>query len=356
MTMLRNWLPRIVLAAAAALAAYLGWQWLRPNPLPPGFASGNGRIEAVDIDIAAKLPGRVEVIYVNEGDPVTAGQVLAKIDTRILRAQLRETLAELERARIAIETARSQVVQRRAEKEAALALVLQRKTELDAAQRRVARSEELAPKGATAQQVLDDDRARYDGAKAAVSAAEAQVAAADAAIGTAESQVVGAQAAHQAALATIERIEADIDDSSLKAPRDGRVQYRVSQPGEVLGIGGRVLNMVDLADVYMTFFLPTEAAGRLAIGDEVRIVLDTAPDYVIPARVTFVADVAQFTPKTVETTVERLKLMFRVKANIAPELLAKHVDRVKTGLPGVAYVRTDPKAEWPARLAIKLPP
>jgi HlyD family secretion protein len=356
MTMLRNWLPRIVLAAAAALAAYLGWQWLRPNPLPPGFASGNGRIEAVDIDIAAKLPGRVEVIYVNEGDPVTAGQVLAKIDTRILRAQLRETLAELERARIAIETARSQVVQRRAEKEAALALVLQRKTELDAARRRVARSEELAPKGATAQQVLDDDRARYDGAKAAVSAAEAQVAAADAAIGTAESQVVGAQAAHQAALATIERIEADIDDSSLKAPRDGRVQYRVSQPGEVLGIGGRVLNMVDLADVYMTFFLPTEAAGRLAIGDEVRIVLDTAPDYVIPARVTFVADVAQFTPKTVETTVERLKLMFRVKANIAPELLAKHVDRVKTGLPGVAYVRTDPKAEWPARLAIKLPP
>jgi HlyD family secretion protein len=233
---------------------------------------------------------------------------------------------------------------------------MQRKTELGAAGRRVARSEELAPKGATAQQVLDDDRARYDGAMAAVAAAEAQVAAADAAIGTAESQVVGAQAAHEAALATIERIEADIDDSALKAPRDGRVQYRVAQPGEVLGVGGRVLNMVDLVDVYMTFFLPTEAAGRLAIGDEVRIVLDTAPEYVIPARVTFVADVAQFTPKTVETAVERLKLMFRVKANIAPALLARHIDRVKTGLPGVAYVRIDSRAEWPANLAIKLPP
>ena len=285
-----------------------------------------------------------------------AGQVLAKIDTRILRAQLRETEAERDRASIAIETARSQVVQRRAEKQAALALLTQRRTEVDAARRRVARSEELAPKGATAQQVLDDDRARYEGTKAAAAAAEAQVAAADAAITTAESQVVGAQAAYEAALATIERIQADIDDNALKAPRDGRVQYRVAQPGEVLGVGGKVLNMVDLADVYMTFFLPTEAAGRLAIGDDVRIVLDTAPDYVIPARVTFVADVAQFTPKTVETSVERLKLMFRIKANIDPALLAKHVDRVKTGLPGVAYVRIDRNAEWPARLTVKLPP
>jgi HlyD family secretion protein len=350
------WMPRIAAILAVVGVVYLAWQWLKPPPLPTGFASGNGRIEAVDIDIAAKLPGRVENIFVNEGDFVKAGQVLAKIDTRTLRAQLRETEAERDRARIAIETARSQVVQRRAEKQAALALVTQRRTEVDAARRRVARSEELAPKGATAQQVLDDDRARYEGTKAAAAAAEAQVAAADAAITTAESQVVGAQAAYEAAQATIERIQADIDDSALKAPRDGRVQYRVAQPGEVLGVGGRVLNMVDLADVYMTFFLPTEAAGRLAIGDEVRIVLDTAPDYVIPARVTFVADVAQFTPKTVETAVERLKLMFRVKANIAPELLARHIDRVKTGLPGVAYVRTDPKAEWPAKLAVKLPP
>lgn len=355
MTLSRAWLLRIAVVVLAAGAAYLAWQWLRPQPLPPGFASGNGRIEAVDIDIAAKLPGRVQDILVNEGDMVKAGQVLANMDTRVLRTQLRETQAARDQARIAIETARSKVVQRKAEKQAALALVTQRQTELDAARRRVARSEELAPKGATAQQVLDDDRARHEGAKAAVAAAEAQVAAADAAIGTAESEVVGAQAAYEAALATIDRIQADIDDSALKAPRDGRVQYRVAQPGEVLGAGGKVLNMVDLSDVYMTFFLPTEAAGRLAIGSEVRLVLDTAPQYVIPARVTFVADVAQFTPKSVETAVERLKLMFRIKANIDPALLGKHLDQVKTGLPGVAYVRTDPKAEWPADLKVNFP-
>lgn len=356
MTPWRQWLPRIGVVLLVAGAGYLGWQWLRPPALPPGFASGNGRIEAVDIDIAAKLPGRIKDILVREGDIVREGQVLANIDTRVLDAQLRETQAALEQARIAIETARSQVVQRKAEKVAALALVSQRRTEVDSARRRVARSEELAPKGATAQQVLDDDRARHEGAKAALSAAEAQVAAADAAIGTAESQVVGAQAAQVAAQATIDRIQADIDDSALKAPRPGRVQYRVAQAGEVVGAGGKVMNMVDLSDVYMTFFLPTEAAGRVGIGSEVRLVLDTAVQYVIPAKITFVADVAQFTPKTVETSVERLKLMFRVKANIEPALLEKYVDHVKTGLPGMAYVRTDSKAEWPANLAVRFPP
>jgi HlyD family secretion protein len=125
----------------------------------------------------------------------------------------------------------------------------------------------------------------------------------------------------------------------------------VAQPGEVLSAGGRVLNLVDLSDVYMTFFLPTAQAGRIAIGSDVRLVLDAAPQYVIPAKVSFIADVAQFTPKTVETEEERQKLMFRVKARISPELLKKHVQQVKTGLPGMAYVRTDLSAEWPARLA-----
>ena len=162
--------------------------------------------------------------------------------------------------------------------------------------------------------------------------------------------MVDAGAAVEAAKASLESIGADINDSILKSPRDGRVQYRVAQPGEVLSAGGRVLNLVDLGDVYMTFFLPTAQAGRVAIGADVRLILDAAPQYVIPAKVTFVADVAQFTPKTVETEEERLKLMFRVKAQIAPELLRKYIQQVKTGLPGMAYVRLDQKVEWPASL------
>jgi HlyD family secretion protein len=132
------------------------------------------------------------------------------------------------------------------------------------------------------------------------------------------------------------------------------VQYRVAQPGEVLAAGGRVLNMVDLGDVYMTFFLPTAQAGRVAIGTEVRLVLDAAPQWVVPAQVRFVADVAQFTPKTVETEEERQKLMFRVRAQVPKDLLQKYITYVKTGLPGVAYLRVDPEAEWPEFLSANL--
>src|SRR5699024_2448885 len=119
-------------------------------------------------------------------------------------------------------------------------------------------------------------------------------------IDSAKAGVVQAKTRVDAATATERRITADLDDSVLKAPRNGRIQYRVAEPGEVLGAGGRVLNMVDLSDVYMTFFLPTEDAGKVALGSEVHIVLDAAPNIVIPAKTTFVASVAQFTPKTVE--------------------------------------------------------
>lgn len=352
---IRTWLWRIALIALAGGAAVAAWWFLQPRGLPDGFAAGNGRIEAVEIDIAAKTAGRVGDILVDEGDFVRAGQVLARMDTAVLEAQLREAEAELQRARISIETATSLVTQREAEREAAEALIAQRKAELDAAQRRLARSQALTPKGAVPEAKLDDDRAAFQAARAAVGTAAAQAAAAQAAIGQARSNVVAAQSTVEATQATIQRIQADIDDSILKSPRDGRVQYRVAQPGEVLSPGGVVLNIVDLTDVYMTFFLPTEQAGRVALGSEARLLLDAAPQYVVPAAVSFVADVAQFTPKTVETAEERQKLMFRVKVRIDPELLRKHLHQVKTGLPGMAYVRLDPRVDWPPELQTRLP-
>jgi HlyD family secretion protein len=339
-----------VVVAVVASGAFLAWWFLWPAGLPPGIAASNGRIEATEIDVAAKIAGRIEEIFADEGDFVTSGQTLAKMDTASLEAERREAEAQLQRATIAVETAQSLVRQRESERAADVAVVAQREAELDAAQRRFTRSANLAPRRDIPEQRLDDDRANFQAAKAALSAAQAQVAAADAAISAAKSQIVDAQAAIEAAKATIERIQADIDDSTLYSPRDGRVQYRVAQPGEVLPAGGRVLNLVDLTDVYMTFYLPTDQAGRVPLGAEALLHLDAFPDALIPARITFVADVAQFTPKTVETAVERQKLMFRLKAQIPPELLRKHILLVKTGLPGMAYVKLDPKAEWPATL------
>ena len=351
----RTWLLRIALIIIAGVIAFYAWKTLRPDGLPEGFAGSNGRIEATEINIAAKMSGRIKDIMVNEGDFVTAGEVLAVMDTAVLEAQLREAEAQLERALVGIETAENQVTQRTAEKSTAEAVVAQRKAELDAAQKRLARTETLAERGIVPAQKLDDDRAELQRAKAAVSAAQAQVAAADAAISSARSQIIASESEAEAMRATIQRIKADIDDSALRSPRDGRVQYRVAQPGEVLNAGGTVLNLVDLSDVYMTFFLPTEDAGRVKLGAEARIILDAAPQYVIPAKISFVADVAQFTPKSVETAEERQKLMFRLKAKIPPELLRKHIEDVKTGLPGMAYVRLNPNAEWPAQLEVRLP-
>lgn len=351
----RSWI--LLVAAVVVLGlGYSLWQGLTRERLPPGFASGNGRIEAVEIDVATKTPGRVIEILVREGDFVEPGQILARMDTEVLEAQLREAEARLRRAEIAVEAAASSVTQRRAEKEAAEAIVAQREAEYDGAQRRLARSRELAPRGTVPIQRLDDDRAQAASARAAVNAAKAQVAAAEAAIAAAEARIVDAEAEVEAVRATIQRIQADLDDSYLRSPRRGRVQYRVAELGEVLPAGGRILNLVDLSDVYMTFFLPTSEAGRVAIGSEVRLRLDAAPEHVIPARATFVADVAQFTPRTVETRDERVKLMFRVRARIEPELLERYITQVKTGLPGVAYVRLDPEAAWPDWLELTLQP
>jgi len=344
----------VALVVIAIVGIWL-WQQFNPRALPPGFAAGNGRIEAVEVDVATKAPGRIKSILVDEGDFVHAGQVLAKMDTSTLQAQLQEANAQLQRARTGVDTARHQVAQRQSEKASAEAVVAQRQAEQDAAGKRLARTRSLLKKGVASAQALDDDRAQYLAARAAVSAAQAQAAASEAAIATARSQVISAESAVKAAQATIQRIQSEIDDSTLRAPCDGRIQYRVAQPGEVLGAGGRVLNLVNLSDVYMTFFLPTADAGRLALGSEARLVLDAAPEYVFPAKVIYVSSVAQFTPKTVETPDERLKLMFRVKVKIAPALLKKYIRNVKTGLPGMAYVRLDDKAAWPAWLQVKLP-
>ncbi|WP_454887495.1 HlyD family secretion protein [Sphingomonas oryzagri] len=351
---MKHWAARGGIVLLIAAVAFGGWWLLRPKGFGPGIVAGNGRIEATEIDVAAKTPGRIADILVDEGDFVRQGQVVAHIDTQVLEAQRAEAEAQLAQAQNAIQTGLSQVSQQESDRAAAQAVVQQRQAEFNAASKRLARSTTLAREGATPQQERDDDEASVQSARAAIEAARAQVAASDAAIATARSQVIGARSNVEAVKATIRRISADITDSALKAPRDGRIQYRIAQPGEVVAGGGKVLNLVDLSDVYMTFFLPEEVAGKVGMGSEIRIVLDAAPNYVIPAMASFVADVAQFTPKTVETASERQKLMFRVKARIAPALLREHIKQVKTGLPGMAYVNVAPGTAWPARLAVNV--
>jgi HlyD family secretion protein len=350
-----KWIILTIIAVIAVAIAVAFWMALKPSGPGAGFVSGNGRIEATEIDVATKLPGRVQDIMVNEGDFVRAGQPLAQMQVDVLDAQRDEARAQSRQAVNTVATDEAQVAALQSVTAAAQATLKERESDLDIAQRTLARSEKLAKVNAVALELLDQNRASARSASDAVIAAQAEKVATEATVRAAQAQVFGARSGVAVTEATVARVEADIRDSQLKSPREGRVQFRIAQPGEVLPGGGKVLNLVDLSDVYMTFFLPETAVGKVALGSEARIVLDAVPQYVIPATVSFVDSTAQFTPKTVETASERQKLMFRVKANISRDLLQKHLKQIKTGLPGVTWLKLDPQAKWPANLDVNVP-
>lgn len=318
----------LVLAGAVAVAIG-GWTWWQQQQLrlPDFLATGNGRIEAEEIHVATRNGGRVVEIAVEEGDLVERGQILARMDTAELEAAHAQAEAETARARESVAAARATIVQR--------------ESELKFAEQELRRALLLLERGNVAQQRVDQTQLQRDTGRAALDSAKAQLTSAERAV--------------DAASAEARRIQTQIDDAVLEAPQGGRVLYRLAEPGEVLAAGGRVVTILDLTDVHMTIFLPTAQAGRVLIGNEARIVLDAYPQYVIPARVTFLSPEAQFTPREVETRSEREKLMFRVKVSVPTELLLEHLDKVRTGLPGDAYVLLGTAMDWPEQLAVKLP-
>ena len=204
------------------------------------------------------------------------------------------------------------------------------------AQQEMDRANALVAKGFETKEVVDQRQQQLDGANAALQAAQARV--------------IESEHALEASTHDVELYTVNIADNTLVAPKDGRIQYRIANIGEVLAAGGKVFTMLDISYVYMDVYLPTEEAGKVKIGADARIVLDAYPNIAIPAKVSFVATQAQFTPKTVETKSERDKLMFRIRVKIDPERLRTRADTVRSGLPGVAYVLTDACCAWPARL------
>ncbi len=298
---------------------------LRGSALPEGVAQSNGRLEATQVDVSSKYAGRLSEVNVEEGSPVKVGQVVAKISSPEMEAQLRAAQADVEKAKNAVEAAEAEIVTRQAA--------------LNFARGDFERGVELLKSGNIAKQIYDQRQRNYEGALAATTAVQ--------------SQRDQARAAVINANAEVERIQAMLTDLILVSPRDGRVQYQLARAGEVVAAGAPILTILDLTDVYMTIFVPAAVAGKLEIGGEARLVLDPIPDVVIPATVSFVAADAQFTPKTVETKDEREKLMFRVKLKIDPALLRKYFSRVKTGVRGVGFVRTSANVAWPDNLQVK---
>ena len=334
------------------VAALCGAFWLynvianRKPYDPEKFVMGNGRIEATEVTISAKLAGRIEKIYIEEGDLVTNGQKLVEIQTDELRADLLKAKASLAEAEAKVKEAEITIFLKQAEAEAAKGTVAEKKSQLRGAENKEKRFKSTAT-GAIPVTEIEDAETVVQSHRAQLQSAEASAKKAEVDVESAKSRLEIAKAVVEAQKAAIKRIEVDIKDSTLVAKHDGRIQYRIAQLGEMVGSGAGILNLVDLTDVYMTLFIPEKLIGQIAQGAECRIVLDAAKEWPIPANISYVSSIAQFTPKTVETEVEREKLMFRVRARIPAENLKKYIEYARTGLPGVAYVRLDPEAEWP---------
>ena len=320
------WVLLLAFLAGGGVLAWQAWQtWL--GELPPGFASGNGRVESVQVDVTTKEPGRVEKILVHEGDMVSPSQIVAKMDTVTLEAELARaeaTVAEQEAKSFEVDAAIA-----KADSQLKLdELELARTSAL--LQRKAAPREEFDIK----QTVVKTSGATLKGEKARLNTARKSI---------------------DAAKAEVTTIKSRINDMTLRSTVKGRVLYRLAEEGEVLGTGGKVLTLVNLGDVYMEIYLPAQDAVKVKIGADARIVFDVAPELAARAKVSFVAPEAQFTPKQVETRAERDKLMFRVKLTVPPERVLQYIERVKTGIRGIGYVRLDDAAEWPERLNRHLP-
>jgi HlyD family secretion protein len=315
---------RILLVAVVAGAALFGYQYWKGKrfSLPEGIVSGNGRLESKLVDVAAKEPLRVKELLVDEGDRVEPGQVLVRLDTITLDAELAEA-----KAKVAAATERVAI---------ANAAIVRRNSEIELAKIEIERAGKLVEERAGSQR-------EYDVRKTALQTTTAALAEDEARLQTAKQEVEVAQANGAT-------IETRIDDATLKSPVRGRVLYRLAEVGEVLAPGGKALTLVNLEDVYMEIFLPAEEAAKVRIGTEARITLDHAPGRAAAGYVSFVSPEAQFTPKQVETRSERSKLMFRVKIRLPEELVASYLEYIKTGVRGVGYVKMDESAAWPDRL------
>ena len=280
---------------------------LRGRDMPEGIVKTNGRIEATQVDVAAKYSGRLATVTKDEGDEVTAGQVVATISSPETEAQLRGAQAQVLKAKKALAET--------------IALIAQRKSDLDFTRTDYERGKPLIEHGTITQQTHGPAPEQIRGGGGRICCSERPARRGEAAIRPAE--------------ADVERLQSILVDLVLVSPRSGRVQYRLARAGEVVSAGQRVLTILDLKDVYMTVYLSADVAGQLTLGDEARIILDPLPQYVFPASISFVATDAQFTPKSVETAEERQKLMFRVKLQGDPVVLDKYLRPETSRMPTI---------------------
>ena len=283
-------------------------------------------LQLTRLDVATLYPGRVEEILVQEGDEVKINQPLARLSSTISQTQVSSALAQKKRAEETVSRALAEIDARQQQAKVA-------KLELDNAFK-------LRRDNLISSTELERRQSAYNASLAAVNTTQAAKAEAEAAVTQAQAQ--------------LEKAQSQYEDMIIKAPKDGRLEYQIAEVGNVLGAGGKVVSVLDPTDTYINVFLTAHQMNQIKLGDDARIVIDGI-NAVFPAKITFVANNAQFTPKSVETTEERAKLMFKVKLQIPVDIALKYKGLLKGGMTAIGYVKYDPQAQWVEQLDVKLP-
>ncbi|TCJ98926.1 HlyD family secretion protein [Volucribacter psittacicida] len=291
------------------------------DDLPPGISAMNGRLTVERIDVASLYAGRVEQVYVDEGENVEKDQPLVRLSDSQVMAKLAQAQAGKKQAEQAVERANAQE--------------LARQQQLDVAKLEWTNAQQLRKDKLISSTELERREAAYQAAQAELSGAKAAKAEAEAYVLQAQAQIDEVADIHQ--------------DLIIKSPLAGRVEYRLVEMGNVIGAGAKVVSLLDLEDVYINIFLPAPISNQVKLNDDARILVD-GMDKAFPAKVVYVAANAQFTPKSVETAEERTKLMFKIKLQIPREVVQQHSSLLKGGMTAMGYVKYQAEAEWPETL------
>jgi HlyD family secretion protein len=302
----------IPIALAVVVVAVAAWYlFLRGNG-GGGELDASGTVEATDAQLGFQVAGRIDTILVREGDAVSAGQLLARLDQTELRARRQQAAAQLEVARALltelVRGSRRQEVQQGRD---ALTAANQR---LIDAQRDLDRTQRLFDGGAVSREALDKAQLAFDVAHSQRDQAAQALQLLEA--GPRRERIDAQRAAVASAQAAVQQMDAMLANSEIRAPFDGVVSVKDREIGETVSPGAPVLTVTNLNDRWVRIYIPETRIGAVHLGEAATISADTYKGRTYRGVVSFIASEAEFTPKNVQTQDERVKLVYAVKVRI----------------------------------------
>ena len=277
--------------------------------------TASGTIEATEARLGFQAAGRIDSIFVHEGDEVKAGERLALLDQSEILARRDQAKAQVAAAQALLTELESgfrseEIAQARAGNRAAEQQFLDAERDLN-------RAKTLFEGGAVSQEILDKAQTRYDVAQSQAQQASEQLRLVES--GPRGEKIAAQRAQYEQAEAGLRSAEAALAYTEVRTDFPGVVTTRHREPGEIVAPGQPVLTVMNRDDRWIRVYIPENRLGALHLGQSVTITSDTYPDKTYRGEVTYIASEAEFTPKTVQTAEERVKLVYAVKIRVSDD-------------------------------------